>query len=930
MINLSYEQEEAVTTKDSKVVVVAGSGSGKAQPVDTEIPTPSGWRKLGEIQVGDYVYDRYGKPTKVLGVFPQGVIPCYKITFSDERFTYCGGEHLWTCYRKDKNESIETLTVYEMLSLGLFCKDGLRFSVPVCEPVTAAFNSRHKISFNKELYSGQKTWEDFINEIKDSYKDIIFLSVDERRKFFYWIIKNTNIKVSFPSILADVCCFFNSETEFNLFRELCFSLGYLTSYVVSVENGIKEYYIYVKIPKKEKKNYIRNFFKNKFFAPSEEKKNFMKKKKYCPPEKSMIISIEEVEPCEMVCIYVNNEEHLYLTNDYIVTHNTRVISERINHLLSTGVEPENIYAITFTNNAAQEMMERVNNKHVNISTIHSLAAKILGMNKIPIKDIIEQENFSELFNKIKNNKIVFPRIQHLLVDEFQDVGDKEFEFMLHDLKPENYFVVGDTRQCQPAGTKIKLRNNIEKKIEDIKVGDSVVWYDNSKSFISGPSTKAWNAIEKKVEKISCRDFVNDNLITIKTENGNMSKYTPNHITFVKLNKSDYCHAVYLMCDKNYRFRIGKIPFFSNNKNHSNPWRDKMNAEGCCKIWILKVFKTDKEARVLETKLSYKYQIPQTCWQLDKVRWTKEDLEYIYEGLDTKKSAIACLKEFKRDINFPLIDNEDNNHSQKHFALNAVTEIYACNLMPEVMSCLVYNPDLKHRKQYEIIKEVDFNYIKNPIKVYSLQVEGETYVADNIVTHNCIYSFKGSNFKLFLKLTQQSDVSVYELIDNYRTPKNIVKFANNFIVGMTDIYLTEVNCIKKYLGVLEKKDFSLDNLLQEINSTKTNYRDWFILCRTNREVDEILNFLTKQNIPCDTFKKGNKDLKELKQIIESNTVKVLTVHSAKGLENKNVAVIGVKPYSPEERRLCYVAATRAEEKLIWYNKKKKVKNKMVRW
>ena len=59
--------------RGEKFSVISGyAGVGKAQPIDTLIPTPQGWRKLGELKVGDYVYDRIGKPTKVLKVFPQG------------------------------------------------------------------------------------------------------------------------------------------------------------------------------------------------------------------------------------------------------------------------------------------------------------------------------------------------------------------------------------------------------------------------------------------------------------------------------------------------------------------------------------------------------------------------------------------------------------------------------------------------------------------------------------------------------------------------------------------------------------------------------------------------------------------------------------------------------------------------------------------
>ena len=82
----------------------------------------------------------------------------------------------------------------------------------------------------------------------------------------------------------------------------------------------------------------------------------------------------------------------------------------------------------------------------------------------------------------------------------------------------------------------------------------------------------------------------------------------------------------------------------------------------------------------------------------------------------------------------------------------------------------------------------------------------------------------------------------------------------------------------------------------------------------------MTVLKRCNIPCDSFKKSELDQAELNVKMKENTVKVLTIHSAKGLENKNVIVIGARAYNDEEKRICYVAATRAKETLIWMTSK----------
>ena len=83
-----------------------------------------------------------------------------------------------------------------------------------------------------------------------------------------------------------------------------------------------------------------------------------------------------------------------------------------------------------------------------------------------------------------------------------------------------------------------------------------------------------------------------------------------------------------------------------------------------------------------------------------------------------------------------------------------------------------------------------------------------------------------------------------------------------------------------------------------------------------------------HVPVDTFKRSNLTKEEMELRMALPTVKVITVHTAKGLENKNVLVYGNFPLKLaswqksksnfEERRVFYVAASRAEENLIVLN------------
>jgi hypothetical protein len=72
------------------------AGLGKLQPVDTPVLTPAGWRKIGELQIGDEVIGSDGKAHTVIKIVPHGVKPIYRVNFSDHSSTEAGPEHLWT------------------------------------------------------------------------------------------------------------------------------------------------------------------------------------------------------------------------------------------------------------------------------------------------------------------------------------------------------------------------------------------------------------------------------------------------------------------------------------------------------------------------------------------------------------------------------------------------------------------------------------------------------------------------------------------------------------------------------------------------------------------------------------------------------------------------------------------------------------------
>lgn len=89
-------QQLAWDSEQRTIAMLAGSQSGKALSIDTMIPTPSGMKRMEDIQVGDIVYGRDGRETKVTYTSPIFYNhECYEITFDDDNVIIADADHLW-------------------------------------------------------------------------------------------------------------------------------------------------------------------------------------------------------------------------------------------------------------------------------------------------------------------------------------------------------------------------------------------------------------------------------------------------------------------------------------------------------------------------------------------------------------------------------------------------------------------------------------------------------------------------------------------------------------------------------------------------------------------------------------------------------------------------------------------------------------------
>lgn len=575
---------------------------------------------------------------------------------------------------------------------------------------------------------------------------------------------------------------------------------------------------------------------------------------------------------------------------------------KLEHKVSSGFMSKGDLKNSFTDYKVYDELMYLLGRVKNTSYKETVMTLCRQNNVITFDELIE---LATKYFKESNTKL-----EYLFVDELQDIGYLEYDFLMS-LNSDNYFVIGDDYQCQPEGTLVLMEDGSEKDISDISVGEKVVSYSPKDGYYFRKTSKASGK-----EILSKQVNISDTLIDIKTSTGKTTSYTPNHRCFARINyndNTDKMYVVYIMEREDGAFRVGHTRLFVDGGRNFG-LRNRMNTEKALRGWILDVFETKNDAWLCEQICSYKYGIPQVTWVFENASFSKEDVKKLYSGLgDLRAKASECLKYFNRDIDYPIFEKDIN----KHFSKLHITEVVACNLIPFVMDVAIPYIDDKgyYKNSYENISSVDIRH--GVFDVYCLSVSGTgTYVADGILTHNSIFSFKGGDVNIFLSLMRNKEWKSSILTDNYRTPMSILMYANTIVQKADNIIKKDVVVQNKAKGSLEFQSKStLDSFLSKLNPKD----DWFILTRTNKEMTQVDAILRKYNVEHYCLKQSVSGTSKVEQLISKPCIKVMTIHSSKGLECENVALYGKLPVKGKgdsnELKVYYVGLTRSKNRCI---------------
>lgn len=445
----------------------------------------------------------------------------------------------------------------------------------------------------------------------------------------------------------------------------------------------------------------------------------------------------------------------------------------------------------------------------------------------------------------------------IFIDEAQDTSIAEQELVERCFRRGTKFVaVGDDAQCQPSGTKILMCDGSEKNIEDIKVGDEIVTYaDKSCSTFIGYKCR-YNIYNRHVTAISKRRV--NKTILIETKNGLKSEYSLNHLCYCKFNwercKDKY--ILYLMCNEDKtRFRIGTTRLFNPISTNTFGLKARMRSENCTYGWILKIYDDLHQCHMDETLYSLKYDIPQIIFEPERAHTkslTKKDVVWLYEnlGYSVKDRAEELLIFFDKDINFPFADQRSYEKNSRDY----MRTLAACNLFKDVMDVKYFDKDkleirthgksgkkgLVRKGYYTNI--IDLKVINEQKIVYSLNVEKEhNYVADGILTHNCINIWAGSTEEAIERFQKHPNTITSKLPISYRCPKKVIELAKQY----SDNIMAYENAIEGEV-----------NYDVSIYEPKNND---MVLCRTTAPLIELhLNYLRCNK---KSFIRGSENIRE---------------------------------------------------------------------
>lgn len=262
---------------------------GKALLDSELIYTPHGSKKIGFADIGDIIYGDDGKLTTIVGVYPQGFVDTYKVTFEDGRSVVCCGQHQWKVkYHGD----------YKVMStMGIIHSDFSKMTIDIGEAVD--FPERRWLISPQLMGSLAASFlcgsTDRIFELsKKEMDDVIYSSKKQKELFLRSFMK--------------IACGINTGDD-------RFKVVYKSEYIISFVREI--------------------FWSMGYYCVMDGDDMYISK----THDRLRISDIDYYGRYKATCIEVDNKSHQFLTTNFVVSHNTTIMSSllQMNATMTIGL-----------------------------------------------------------------------------------------------------------------------------------------------------------------------------------------------------------------------------------------------------------------------------------------------------------------------------------------------------------------------------------------------------------------------------------------------------------------------------------------------------------------------------------------------------------------------------------------------------------------
>lgn len=569
---------------------------------------------------------------------------------------------------------------------------------------------------------------------------------------------------------------------------------------------------------------------------------------------------------------------------------TKVLTMRIANLIDNNVDPSNILAITFTNKAAKEMKERVVNilgplaYSIQISTFHSFGLYLMKKHYMTLG---YNKNFTILDS------------------------DDSLTIVKKILKDMNI----DPKQFSPNA----IRNRISSAKNELVDSKEFTKFVNND--FDDITHKVFISYESKLKQSSSLDFDDLLMLPIKLfkENPDILKYYQEQFRYILVDEyQDTNEAQYILI-KMISAKYKNICVVGDESQSIYSFRGSNYRN------ILNFEKDYKDTKIVLLEKNYRSTkmilnaannvIKNNTERKDKNLWTDnaDGLKVHYHrAIDEKDEASYVVSEVKQEI-------------EKGISSNDIVVLYRTN----AQSRNIEEAFLKENIPYKVVGSFYF-YNRKEIKDLISYLKLIYNSRDDISLLRVINVPKrGIGLKTIENITLKANMNQASLYDSINSGKEyefktlietLKEIANtSTLTELVEAILTKTGMREELVNekTLEA-DIRIENL-EEFKSITKNFEE-------KNGIISLDDFLMEISLVADMEEHRN----------STDVVTLMTVHSAKGLEFKDVFVIGMEegifPHSnsfesksslEEERRLCYVAITRAKECLWLVNARKRM-------